>query len=63
MSRGHSNTILVTDLLLNDGPFTHLADTFVSARCAGCDAELHHDSRHGEWGSYCQQCWPSLRSA
>ena len=63
MTRGHSNTILVADLLSTDGPFTHIADTFVTAMCAGCGSELAHDPRHGEWGSYCQQCWLTHRSA
>ncbi len=63
MPGGHSNTILVSDLLSKDGPFTHIADTFIAAECAGCGVELLHDPRYGEWGSYCQECWPSTRSA
>ncbi|MCZ7531867.1 MAG: hypothetical protein M5U23_00410 [Acidimicrobiia bacterium] len=63
MSRGHSNTVLVADLLSDDGPFTHIADTFVAARCASCGAELTHDPRHGEWGSYCQACLPTMVTA
>ncbi|MCB1247127.1 MAG: hypothetical protein KDB69_07675 [Acidimicrobiia bacterium] len=63
MSRGHSNAVLVMDLLHTDGPFTHIADTFVAARCAGCGGELAHDPRHGEWGSYCAACLPERRTA
>lgn len=63
MPRGYSNTILVTDLLSSDGPFTHIADTFVSAECAGCGSELTHDPRYGEWGSYCPTCWAQTRTA
>jgi len=55
--------VLVTDLLSSDGPFTHVADTFVQACCAGCGAELTHDPRYGEWGAFCQACWPESRSA
>lgn len=63
MSRGHSNTILVTDLLSVDGPFTHLADSFITAQCAGCGVALQHDPRFGEWGSYCSACLPQTRTA
>lgn len=58
MARGHSNTVLVADLLSDDGPFTHIADTFVAARCAKCGSELVHDPRRGGWDSYCQHCLP-----
>jgi hypothetical protein len=63
MSRGHSNTVLVTELLTTDGPFTHVADTFVAAQCAGCGSELAHDPRYGEWGAFCATCWPERQTA
>lgn len=57
MPGGYSNTILVTDLLDKDGPFTRVADDFVAARCTKCGKELAHDPRYGEWGTYCPDCW------
>lgn len=54
---GYSNTILVTDLLAKDGPFTRVADDFVASRCTSCGIALAHDPRHGEWGAYCTNCW------
>ena len=63
MPTGISNTILVSDLLSHDGPFVHVADTFVAATCAGCGVALSHDPRYGEWGAFCPQCWPEARTA
>ena len=47
MPTGISNTVLVRDLLSHDGPFVHVADTFVAATCAGCGAALSHEPRYG----------------
>ncbi len=63
MPTGHSNTVLVADLLTKDGPHGRVADDFVSSRCTRCGVELSHDPRYGEWGAYCPNCWAESRSA
>lgn len=63
MPTGHSNTVLVADLLTKDGPHARVADDFLSSRCTGCGIELAHDPRYGEWGAYCPSCWAETRSA
>lgn len=63
MPFGRSNTVLVSQLLSHDGPHGRAADDFVRAVCAGCGGALTHDPRHGEWGTFCSQCWPDARTA
>ena len=63
MSTGRSNTVLVSQILSQDGPHTRVADDFVRAQCAGCGSPLAHDPRYGEWGAYCTTCWPDARLA
>jgi len=63
MPAGHSNTVLVSDLLTKDGPHVRVADDFLSSRCTSCAVELSHDPRYGEWGAYCPNCWAAERSA
>jgi hypothetical protein len=63
MPTGHSNTILVSDLLSKDGPHARVAEDFLVARCTGCGTQLAHDPRYGEWGAYCSNCWAESRSA
>jgi hypothetical protein len=63
MPAGHSNTILVSDLLAKDGPHTRVADDFLVARCTGCHIALSHDPRYGEWGAYCPNCWVESHTA
>lgn len=63
MPIGHSNTVLVSDILTEDGPFTRVAEDFLSACCTGCGVQLAHDPRYGEWGAYCPNCWADVRSA
>lgn len=63
MSNGYSNAVLVRELFAGDGPFVHIAETFVAARCAGCGSELDHDPRYGEWGGFCASCWPHEHGA
>jgi len=63
MPTGHSNAVLVSDLLTRDGPFTRVADDFLSACCAVCGTQLGRDPRYGEWGAYCPTCWAESRSA
>lgn len=62
MPTGHSNTVLVSDLLTRDGPFVRVADAFMSSRCTGCGAQLAHDPRYAEWGAYCPNCWAEIRT-
>ena len=57
MPTGRSNTILITDLLSQDGPHTRVADDFVRAQCAHCGQPLDHEPRYGEWGAYCTGCF------
>ena len=61
MPTGHSNTVLVSDLLTKDGPFVRVAEAFMSVRCIGCGTQLAHDPRYGEWGAYCANCWAEVR--
>jgi hypothetical protein len=63
MSTGRSNTILVSELLSQDGPHGRVADNFVRSVCSGCGAQLTHDPRYGEWGAFCTRCWPDARMA
>ncbi|MEN8041454.1 MAG: hypothetical protein ABFR95_08115 [Actinomycetota bacterium] len=63
MPTGHSNTVLVSDLLSKDGPFKRVAEDFLSERCTQCGVGLSHDPRYGEWGAYCPNCWAQARTA
>lgn len=63
MPPGHSNAILLSDLLSQDGPHQRAADDFVRAQCTVCGQPLAHDPRYGEWGAYCSSCWATERTA
>ncbi|MEN8113369.1 MAG: hypothetical protein ABFS21_03180 [Actinomycetota bacterium] len=58
MKQGTGRTVLVTDLLVSDGPFVDAAGDFVAGRCSICHAGVEdQEARFHAAGFLCPACW------
>ncbi len=58
MKQGTSRTVLVSDLVVSDGPFQDAARDFVTGNCSMCRMTvLEQDARFHDAGYLCTDCW------
>lgn len=61
MKQGTGRTVLVTDLMRSDGPYTGAADDFTAGRCSACRLPVaDQDARFSETGYLCPVCWQTI---
>lgn len=56
MKNGTSRAVLVRDLFHGEGPFTKIADDFLSYRCSVCRLPVDGDARFLRAGYLCPTC-------
>ena len=58
MKQGTSRTVIVSDLVVSDGPFQDAARDFVTGHCSMCRMTvLEQDARFHDAGYLCADCW------
>jgi hypothetical protein len=60
MNNGTSRAVLVSDLFRGDGPFTAMADDFVSMLCGFCGQPVDPEARFTIEGFLCSACASAL---
>ncbi len=56
MKSGSNRAVLVSELIMQDGPFESIADDFVVGRCSVCAADVGDDAFFIEAGFVCGDC-------